>query len=470
MTTTLMALLLSSMMFSINIASIQNSTTTRQGQLDRLAEIEYELALIRIETCKLMEERAKIRIEIFSINDPQYDQAKFRQIRYDDGAYAQRHPIKIEATEPPTLQPTQSPSSNPTQFPTIKPTKCPTLRPTAKPTLSPTIKWDHVRNHHLQKQQNDKSHVKLNEYESSNVSALSSTSNIELYQLTLWNGQKDPFLPKDHFECNEFLKDRINTKMYDLIITKYQNKLTLNASNVRSYTDDIDILYEEVHANYIILLAEGPNVSNLARFRALIDEFSSFYKGDCLQFLKSGEVTNAIMRAKLKSEFSAKILAIEICERLFWCIHELKIAKIKHLINADVWSKIKGRIQNVFDSAKMHMINLQTNTTLTTSQISRSYFPYYELLVDEVAGINTIKYAHDPVRIFEQWMTQHQGEGESFKVCIISSSINEIGMRISNLLRNQEHLMMSSFRVLFGNWRRKKQKGQRGASIRTVQS
>ena len=58
MTTTLMALLLSSMMFSIDIASIQNSTTTRQDRLDRLAAIEYELALIynRIYTDRMQQE------------------------------------------------------------------------------------------------------------------------------------------------------------------------------------------------------------------------------------------------------------------------------------------------------------------------------------------------------------------------------------------------------------------------------
>ena len=441
--------------------NMENSTISRQNNIIRLTEIEYQLA-------ELMEERAQIRLEMFGISDPQNNKS-FRGIRYDDGSFIQQHANKCKS--PTTNSPTQHPSNSPTEFPTNKPTKHPTYRPTYKPTESPTfeptdtptIQWDHAQNSSPQRQKAQPLSADDIDIDvpSSNVSTLPIQSSIELFKLTLWDGNKDPFLPQDHFEFDEFLNDRIDTKKYDLIITKYPS----NASNVKSYHEEIDTMYEEAHANFMILVIEGPNVANLARFHALINLFghycSRFFnqndKGRPISFPKSVEVTNAIMRAKLESERYAKTLAIDFCEKLFWCIHALKMKKVEHLLHKDAWFSLKtvrDNIQSVFDATKRYIV-MHTNKTVLSRAEVLMMAPYYDLSGKEMAKMNTIKTAHIVKILFDEWM-QHNPT-KPFRVCVIALSISDIGIRIAET--PQENLMVLKYQVLWYNFRKRKSRG-----------
>ena len=342
----------------------------------RLIEIDHELAIIHADMYKLMVERAALIDLCIAIGPRQPMIQKngdgSRAIRYDDASFVQYPPKKH--TLAPSVQPTKCPTTAPTQFPTTIPTQnptiSPTMEPTQKPTQSPTILWDHPK---------IKSPQKQNKQKFDSAKLLSSYSArfpdiVEIYELPPINSEKHRFSAdnQEDREFETFTQNRIDTKKYDLIIAKFDNFDKEDSDiNIRSYYDPIDRFYDEVHANYMILLIEGAAIPNLKRIGDLIDRVTTHCWKELSQtidFPKSKNVTNAVMKATVRCKsgfgYAANMLAIEYCEKLFWCIHECKIDPIKDQMQSEVLDEIRGRIQRIFNSSAKHMIAMHQNGTL----------------------------------------------------------------------------------------------------------
>ena len=240
----------------------------------RLIEIDHELAIIHANMYKLMVERAAL-IDLCIAIGPRQPMVQnngdgSRGIRYDDASFVQYPPKKH--TLAPSVQPTKCPTTAPTQFPTTIPTQnptiSPTMEPTQRPTQAPTILWDHPKIKLSQKQ-------KQSVDPASTSSLLSSYSSrfpniIEIYELP---PIKDKLEKQEDSDFLAFTKNRIDTNKYDLIISKFEHPC---ASILKSYYDPMDRFYDDIHANYMILLIEGATLLSLMRIGELIDSFSIY--------------------------------------------------------------------------------------------------------------------------------------------------------------------------------------------------
>ena len=347
----------------------------------------------------------------------------------------------------PTKQPTDYPTSRPTRAPTLRPTKYPTTNPTQQPTKSPTNQWD-VTSPIKPKKRKGKSAKSLAETAKLDETLLNqhrlkhqqevlpaspaqklSTNVIEIHEITSTEPQS----------FKDYTQDRINANDdYDYIITKFYDDQFINSSmQIAAYYQDIDKVHDSITAVYSLLLVEGPTLNNLHRFSNCIDEFlnlspgwplitnHSFYN---LDNRTSTQMKNEVMRMKLKSERSAKLLALNLCETFFFIVYEVKIKEVREStkISASDWDHRGDLLKIVFNTSRQVAV-LDKYETITGLELKKfiasqaeTYLPSVNHLNDLVDEVNMYKDAYTISKLYLEWKFS-KNTTEKSKICVIVS-------------------------------------------------